>query len=675
MAKEVTFEVDAASGTLIQDGAMFVGETVSVVLSGYEGTNPVLVLFQRRAGSLVPVQMTVPDDDSGELVLDLNNQQARNCYTWNDKQRPKARVALDAYIVDGESLAVETIDDVSRIVATGNRWIVASGQAQMEWAPLNFEADGTMVSLEGKPGTPGGKGDPGADGLDAYQVAVRNGYDGTEEQWYATIASAAPSATSAANAKAGAEAAQTGAESANESAQAAKRIAESYAAQAGEEKAGAQQAKNEAQSLKSLAESAREGADAAKTAAQTAQAAAEEVAAKINEPDRSLSMDGRAADAAATGEAIAGLFKSVDYDSAERKIVFTTHNGTKVKLAANNFIKDGMVSSVAIEGDYLVINFNTDAGTDPISIPLSQIFDPDNYYDKTAINALLAGKLDSVAVAPAFSTSSTYAVDDRCTYNGRLYRCKIAVTVAGEWELMNWTEVTVQDVLAAIWTALGEIPSWAKAASKPTYTLNEVCPDVENWLGVPGTTAAGKSIKVLAKTVNGVIEGGLTVTGSSNNDNNTTKYRYGGVTVTRNGVATDYLFDGSQSGIARLSNVRYDMPTAVALVAEDDAATLVCADRAVTNATIAAGFSTLNLTFPEAVSGKVRDFYLRIVVAAGESAPALSIPQGITIENPDGAVPEIADGETSAASTTLVWFSETAPNIFTAKSETVKAVA
>lgn len=278
-------------------------------------------------------------------------------------------------------------------------------------------------------------------------------------------------------------------------------------------------------------------------------------------------------------------------------------------------------------------------------------------------------------LAPNFSTSATYDVGQLCVYNNKLYRCTTAVTIAEAWTAAHWTEATVQDVLAAIWTALGEIPSWAKATNKPSYTLNEVCPDVENWLGVPGTTAAGKSIKVLAKTVNGVIEGGVTVTVSSNNDNNTTKYRYGGVTVTRNGIATDYLFDDSQSGIARLSNVRYDMPTAVALVAEDDAATLVCADRAVTNATIAAGFSTLNLTFPTAVTGKVRDFYLRIVVAAGESAPALSIPQGITIENPDGAIPEIADGETSAASTTLVYFSETAPNVFTAKAETVKAVA
>ena len=125
---------------------------------------------------------------------------------------------------------------------------------------------------------------------------------------------------------------------------------------------------------------------------------------------------------------------------------------------------------------------------------------------------------------------------------------------------------------------------------------------------------------------------------------------------------------------ADASALRYAMPAAVALVADNDAATLVCGDRAVTNATIASGFATLNLTFPAAVSGYVRDFYLRITVAAGESAPALSLPQGITIENAGGAVPEIADGEASAAATTLVWFSETAPGVFTAKSETVKAV-
>lgn len=115
------------------------------------------------------------------------------------------------------------------------------------------------------------------------------------------------------------------------------------------------------------------------------------------------------------------------------------------------------------------------------------------------------------------------------------------------------------------------VSSWAKASTKPSYTLNEVCPDTENWLGVPGTTAGGKSIKVLAKTVNGVIEGGMTVTGSSNNENNTTKYRYGGVSVKRSGTNTDYLFDTtSQSGIVRRSELG-DYATTSALAAKADA--------------------------------------------------------------------------------------------------------
>lgn len=276
MAKKITITLDIEGGTLTQEGALFLGGEASIEYEGYEqGRNPILALFQRRRDGLWPVSIaTVPEGGTMPL-LNLNTVASRESFAWCQKEHPGATVALQAYAIDGESLEAVTVEQVTRIVADGSRWIVAHGIVQVKWSPVNFEADGTMVSLKGKPGAPGGKGDPGADGLDAYQVAVRNGYTGTEQQWYATIASAAPSATSAANAKAGAEAAQAGAESANESAQAAKRIAESYAAQAGEEKAGAQQAKNEAQSLKSLAESAKEGAVAAKTAAQTAQGAAE----------------------------------------------------------------------------------------------------------------------------------------------------------------------------------------------------------------------------------------------------------------------------------------------------------------------------------------------------------------------------------------------------------------
>ena len=94
------------------------------------------------------------------------------------------------------------------------------------------------------------------------------------------------------------------------------------------------------------------------------------------------------------------------------------------------------------------------------------------------------------------------------------------------------------------------IYSWAKAASKPTYTLNEVAPNSENWLGVQGN--AGRTIKILAQGSGSSPAGGVQITASTLNNNNTTTYAYSGVAVKRNGVNTDFLWDeSSPSGIAR----------------------------------------------------------------------------------------------------------------------------
>lgn len=350
---------------------------------------------------------------------------------------------------------------------------------------------------------------------------------------------------------------------------------------------------------------------------------------------------------------------AASYDSNAKKILLKHDVTTVAEIDATAFIKDGMVSSVAISSGKLVITFNTDAGLEPIEIPLTDIFNPANYYDKTATNTLLSGKADKVAnatsgnlaaidsngdladsgkaiddfalaesLAPAFVAGGAYEVGDLCTsfdndeqHKGAwLYKCILA-TDGSQWtspeiDPTHWALATVEDLLAALRTALSgkaDASSLAPVATSGNY---------DDLRGKPGNVST---------------------------------------------FAND-------AGYVTASALRYAMPESVALVAENDAATLVCADRAVTNATIVTGFSTLNLSFPAAVSGYVRDFYLRITVAAGESAPAISVPQGITIENAGGAVPEIADGEASAAATTLVWFSETAPGVFTAKSETVKAV-
>ena len=45
-------------------------------------------------------------------------------------------------------------------------------------------------------------------------------------------------------------------------------------------------------------------------------------------------------------------------------------------------------------------------------------------------------------IAPAYSTSSTYALGDLVTYNNTLYRCSTAITTAEAWTSGHWTAVT-----------------------------------------------------------------------------------------------------------------------------------------------------------------------------------------------------------------------------------------
>lgn len=64
------------------------------------------------------------------------------------------------------------------------------------------------------------------------------------------------------------------------------------------------------------------------------------------------------------------------YDSGTKKINLTGKGGTVVaSVDASDFIKDGMVDSVELSGNNLVITFNTSAGKEPISVDLSKFLD------------------------------------------------------------------------------------------------------------------------------------------------------------------------------------------------------------------------------------------------------------------------------------------------------------
>ncbi len=133
----------------------------------------------------------------------------------------------------------------------------------------------------------------------------------------------------------------------------------------------------------------------------------------------------------------------------------------------------------------------------------------------------------------------------------------------------SWAKVSSPPYLTSFTETDPTISSWAKASTKPSYTLNEVAPNTENWLGVQGN--AGRTIKILAQGAGNNPAGGVQVTASTMNNNNTTTYAYGGVAVKRNGTNTDYLWDtSSQSGIVRRSELG-DYATTVDLDDKADA--------------------------------------------------------------------------------------------------------
>lgn len=90
--------------------------------------------------------------------------------------------------------------------------------------------------------------------------------------------------------------------------------------------------------------------------------------------------------------ALSTLFDGAEYDSSTKRINFKHGSNILAYVDATDFIKDGMVESVVIETGYVVITFNTDAGKEAIRIDITDIFNPANYYDKTAVDGLLEGK-------------------------------------------------------------------------------------------------------------------------------------------------------------------------------------------------------------------------------------------------------------------------------------------
>lgn len=85
---------------------------------------------------------------------------------------------------------------------------------------------------------------------------------------------------------------------------------------------------------------------------------------------------------------------SLYYNSEGKQIELRNTNGEMISgIDATAFIKDGMLDSVTVSGGKLNFVFNTDAGKETISIPLSDLFDASAYYTKAQIDGSFLNKV------------------------------------------------------------------------------------------------------------------------------------------------------------------------------------------------------------------------------------------------------------------------------------------
>ena len=127
------------------------------------------------------------------------------------------------------------------------------------------------------------------------------------------------------------------------------------------------------------------------------------------------SSDGSITNKALASEAV----YSGTYDSNSKKILLKNKaNTTLAEIDATAFIKDGMVSQVEVSNGNLVITFNTDAGKNPIAVPISDIFDANNYYTKTEADSTFLTSHQSLSNYVTLSTDQD--ITGNKTFSGSL---------------------------------------------------------------------------------------------------------------------------------------------------------------------------------------------------------------------------------------------------------------
>ena len=105
---------------------------------------------------------------------------------------------------------------------------------------------------------------------------------------------------------------------------------------------------------------------------------------------------------------VLNLANKLEWDSNAKALKLYSGNHLLATVDGTTWVKDGMVESVAVVGNNLEITFNTDSGKEKISVPLTDVFNPDNYYNKTEIDS----KFENVSISDEYVTDISNVEDE-----------------------------------------------------------------------------------------------------------------------------------------------------------------------------------------------------------------------------------------------------------------------
>jgi hypothetical protein len=171
-----------------------------------------------------------------------------------------------------------------------------------------------------------------------------------------------------------------------------------------------------------------------------------------------------------TNERKSNAVASVDYLSDTHTInFFNAKNEIIDSIDATDFIKDGMVDSVElveISGDtYLRVTWNTDAGKEVTDINIGDIFDADNYYNKSDVDEKI-------------SALQNVDTDIWAAINGEITRAMGVETDL--WGGINGEGQRAQDVETQLWGAIGNEASTRESEDTSIRTaLNSLVGDLQ----------------------------------------------------------------------------------------------------------------------------------------------------------------------------------------------------